>query len=113
MQRQPMASGATTPEAPIVTVLPRRNPYYGGVEMKRTRWLVGTLVIGVAGIAAFHPLGGEGSAAAEASTGIGVLGLLAFLVLGVVAVVDGRRAKRQSAGSTHERGAPRARPRPL
>lgn len=72
--------------------------------MKRTGWLVGSLVIGVAGIAAFHPLGGEGSAAAEASTGIGGLGLLAFLLLGVVAIVDRRRARRQSAGATHARG---------
>lgn len=37
--------------------------------MNRTRWMVVALGVGVAGLAAFHPLGGEGSAAAEASSG--------------------------------------------
>ncbi len=79
--------------------------------MKRTRWLVITLAIGVAGIAAFHPLGGEGSAAAEASTGVGMLGLLGFVVLCVFAIVDRRRGRRQSVGSTHSRVGSEAAPR--
>lgn len=70
--------------------------------MKNTRWMVIALVVGVTGIAAFHPLGGEGSAAAEASTGIGLLGLVAFIVLGIITLVDRRRAK-QSVSSTRER----------
>lgn len=71
--------------------------------MKRTRWMVIALVVGVAGIAAFHPLGGEGSATAEASTGIGLLGLVSFTVLGIITLVDRRRAKQQSVSSTRER----------
>ena len=77
--------------------------------MNQTRWMVIACAISVASFASHHPLGGEGSTAAEVASGIGALSLLALVMLATLTVV-GRvkaRQRRSTARTTASRVADR------